>query len=800
MKRHLMPAAALVTVLVLVLFAPATAFSQLSEGFEDGIPNTWTFSGPVGLDGTAQAPSGITPTEGSYFGWISNGCSGAAGTTCPAAATLATPSYLSLGLTPGPDLGTPSFETVLTSPQFTLTSPGGLISFDVNFITTDGSYTFADFALVQLVPSEGSPINLFVANTTTATAAAVPPDELSPGVATISPATAFFAGTTVTFGATIYGNVPKYGTDPSCEPASAGPIAPCPGGPTGWMHVTYSAPAGTYTLQFMVSHLTDTGYPSALAIDNVQTSAEQELTLTELGLGTGTVTDNTGQINCSEANGIVTGTCSASYAIGTPVILTASPNSPSPSTPPSTFGGWGGACASSGTNLTCDLTMTSAQNVIAIFNVAGPTQVGTVTTGTETVLDFEGGVANGGTGYDYNAQLTSGSSVTAQVTAIPVASQSTCNSIVNPTFPGAQCFVYQNANGPGTNLPVMFELTCPPGTCGSNDNPFNATLGTDFNFASALNPFNPTEPLVGWLKGVGPDPLHPCTQNPGNSPPLFQSNQISSFSSTGDPIGTAKGGSGGTGSCWLLTYSTPYEAPLVTIAAPANGGTYQQGQVTQANYGCTAVNNSNINGGIAGPYLTQASCSATDSPGGSVAQGAQFDTTTPGPHTFTATVVDSASNTVSQTATYNVVGAADVAILKLAAPKVATGSKLTYFIGVADFGPANAVGVVVTDTLPSSTTFVSASGNKENCGITNGHFSCSSTPVTCSGTGTVTCNIGTLMPLSWSSLNGATVQITVTVTAAKGTTIRNTATVSELNADPKPGSNSSTASTLVTAH
>src|ERR1035441_6659457 len=135
----------------------------------------------------------------------------------------------------------------------------------------------------------------------------------------------------------------------------------------------------------------------------------------------------------------------------------------------------------------------------------------------------------------------------------------------------------------------------------------------------------------------------------------------------------------------------------------------------------------------------------------------------------------------------------------LPAPKVATGSKLTYAIGVADFGPANAVGVVVTDTLPSGTIFVSASGNKENCGITNGHFGCSSTPVTCSGNSTVTCNIGTLMPLSWTSLNGATIQITVTVTATGGT-IKNTATVSGSNADPNPGNNSSTASTLVTAH
>ena len=520
------------------------------------------------------------------------------------------------------------------------------------------------------------------------------------------------------------------------------------------------------------------------------------LTLTELGLGTGTVTDNTGQINCSEAGGVVTGTCSASYASGTPVILTASPNETS------TFGGWGGACASIGRSMTtCSLTMNSVQNVSASFNAPGPTQAGTVMTGTETVFNFEGGVAGGG--YDYNAELTSGSPVMAQVTTIPVVDQPTCNAIVNPNFPGAQCFVYQNGNGPVPPSPVMFELTCPGspgGTCGTDVNPnFFATLGTDFNFSKNLNPlFNSSEPLVGWLKGVGPDPLNPCTQNSGNYPPLFHSNQIGSFSSTGDPIGSAKGGSGGTGSCWLLTYSTPHEAPSVTIVAPANGGTYQQGQVALANYTCATVNNTP---NATGPYLTVASCSATDTPGGSVAQGTQFDTATLGPHTFTASVVDSATNTVSQTVTYNVVGAADVAILKLAAPRVRSGSKLTYFIGVGDFGTANAVNVNVNDTLPPGTSFLSASGTNIACSIVNKKLACTTTPVPCAfASGAVSCNVGTIMPLSLFLLNGAVIQITVQVTATPGTKLNNTATVSAANADPKPGNNSSTASTTVTAH
>jgi len=523
----------------------------------------------------------------------------------------------------------------------------------------------------------------------------------------------------------------------------------------------------------------------------------ETLTLTELGQGSGNVTDNRdGGINCTLTNGTQTGTCSASYQSGTVVTLTASPNLDSGST----FGGWGGACASS-TTTTCTLTMDSSQNASASFNAPGPTQAGTVTTGTPTVYNFQGGVAAGG--YNYNAELTNGSPVMSQVTAIPIVDQSTCNPIVNPSFPGAQCFVYQNGNGPNTPSPVMFELTCPGspgGTCGTDVNPnFFATLGSDFNFTKALNPlFNSIEPLVGWLKGVGPDPLHPCTQNPGNNPPLFHSNQISSFSSIGDPIGSGKGTSGGTGSCWLLTYNTPNEAPRVNIVAPANGGVYQQGQITHANYTCTTVNNAP---NATGPYLTQASCSAIDSPGGSVGQGAQFDTTTLGPHSFSATVVDSATNTVSKTVTYTVVGAADVAILKVAPRKVRSGTKLTYLIGVGDFGPANAVNVSVRDPLPPGTAFLSASGTNLACSIVNGKFTCSTTPVPCAfAGGIVSCNAGTVMPFSLWSLNGAVIQITVQVTAPAGSTLNNTATVSASNADPKTGNNSSTASTTVTAY
>ncbi len=558
--------------------------------------------------------------------------------------------------------------------------------------------------------------------------------------------------------------------------------------------------------------------------------AGNTLTLTELGLGDGTVTDNTGQINCTDTNGTVTGTCSGSYASGT-VTLTEILNSGT-----STFGGWGGACASFGTGPTCTLTMNSSQNVNAIFNAPGPTQVGQAMPGTELDLNFAGGFSNNG--YDASTLLANGSpSFTVQVNAIvqPAGDSPSCNQLVNLSFPGAQCFVYSN---PITLVPygtVMFEYTCPgsdtQGTCGAVSNAdFIATLGTDFyfdNINDSLFYANSNLPLVGWLKGSGPNPLEPCTPGldvNGNPLPLFQSNQISSFTDPTTPSskGSGKGGSSGTGSCWTLTYlTTPAagpnsEAPSVTITAPANGGTFQQGQIVDANFTCTAVNAGASS--LIGPYLTVASCTLSDTwPGGSASYSApipspasvityspQIDTGTPGPHTLTATVVDSALNTVSSTSVnYNVVGATDVAIANLAPLSAATGSQLTYVMGVGDLGNATAVNVVVNDTLDPGTSFVSASGSNVACGLVNKKVSCQTIPFPCVSagpSGPVSCTVGPIYPLSISSLNGAVIKVVVKVNAPAGTKLTNTATVSASNADSKLSNNSSAAKTTVTAH
>ena len=99
-----------------------------------------------------------------------------------------------------------------------------------------------------------------------------------------------------------------------------------------------------------------------IALSGVAVSASYALTVTEVGTGAGTVTDNQGQVSCSEANSAVTGTCGGSYPGGAVVTLTAQ------AAGTSAFLGWGGACAASGTSSTCNVLMSAAMNATASFS------------------------------------------------------------------------------------------------------------------------------------------------------------------------------------------------------------------------------------------------------------------------------------------------------------------------------------------------------------------------------------------------------------------------------------------------
>ncbi len=81
------------------------------------------------------------------------------------------------------------------------------------------------------------------------------------------------------------------------------------------------------------------------------------LTVTKSGTGTGGVSSNPGGINCGA-------TCTANFAQGSSVSLTATPDAAS------TFAGWSGACSGTGA---CSVTMSGAKSVTATFTASGVT-------------------------------------------------------------------------------------------------------------------------------------------------------------------------------------------------------------------------------------------------------------------------------------------------------------------------------------------------------------------------------------------------------------------------------------------
>jgi uncharacterized repeat protein (TIGR01451 family) len=118
---------------------------------------------------------------------------------------------------------------------------------------------------------------------------------------------------------------------------------------------------------------------------------------------------------------------------------------------------------------------------------------------------------------------------------------------------------------------------------------------------------------------------------------------------------------------------------------------------------------------------------------------------------------------------------ADLAITMTDAPDPVTiGGTFSYSITVFNAGPLVAPGVVVTDVLPAGLNLVSATPSLGSC----------------SGSSTVTCNLGTLA-LGW----GATINLSVTASAAG--LYNNTASVASSAADGNTINNSATATTTV---
>jgi hypothetical protein len=246
-----------VAVLGLFLFSSSPGRSQLLEGFESGIPASWTVQGIVGTQGAA---TNISPTQGDSYAYIDNG--GASNYTrnnnaSPVSTAFTGVSNATVG------------STLLSSP-FNVPS-GDSISLDLNYLTNDGQSAggglFADFAYVQLLNSANNNVvatlyNASAANNTSPQA--VPDNNALAGLPGISPGVSLSPST---------GNMDGVNTGPVNGIVYGPQSSDVYGlytGSTGWITSTYMPSAGSYQLFFVASNYDDTSVPSALAVDNIR--------------------------------------------------------------------------------------------------------------------------------------------------------------------------------------------------------------------------------------------------------------------------------------------------------------------------------------------------------------------------------------------------------------------------------------------------------------------------------------------------------------------------------------------------
>ena len=143
--------------------------------------------------------------------------------------------------------------------------------------------------------------------------------------------------------------------------------------PTFSTTATTASPAGTYPITPAQGTLAATNYNFTFVNGTLTVTAASgpyNLSVTNSGLGNGTVNSNPAGIACDGTTG-----CSADFTSGTIVSLTATPDWKS------VFAGWSGACSGTGS---CDVTMDAIKTVTATFSVKplvripGPTYYATI--------------------------------------------------------------------------------------------------------------------------------------------------------------------------------------------------------------------------------------------------------------------------------------------------------------------------------------------------------------------------------------------------------------------------------------
>jgi hypothetical protein len=176
------------------------------------------------------------------------------------------------GIIPTGAIGGETDGSLLTSGLFSA-SANSALSFNFNYITSDGTVTFPDYGWAALENASGNLVALLFTAQTTPTGNTSPGFGLPIPAATLNP-----VSTVIQHGSGASGCA----TTPCTFPSGGGPVwsylGPSAGacyadgcGLTGWINASYTIQnAGTYQLAFGVVNYTDQAFDSGLAIDGAQ--------------------------------------------------------------------------------------------------------------------------------------------------------------------------------------------------------------------------------------------------------------------------------------------------------------------------------------------------------------------------------------------------------------------------------------------------------------------------------------------------------------------------------------------------
>ena len=223
-------ASSLATFVVLTLGISATALA-------DPIPLGWSCNGTCGSLG-ADGVISLSPTGNSSYQYV---------TTNGSTATAVLPGLTKTSETNG---------SVLTTSTFSATS-GTALNFYFNFVTSDGSSTYADYAWAELFSAAtNDPVALLFTAQTEPSGSIVPAQGLPvTPVATLNP-----ASVPIIPGGPVWS--PLGGYSGECYDVGCGY--------TGWVQSNYTIPtAGNYYLEFGATNWADEEFDTGMAIDGV---------------------------------------------------------------------------------------------------------------------------------------------------------------------------------------------------------------------------------------------------------------------------------------------------------------------------------------------------------------------------------------------------------------------------------------------------------------------------------------------------------------------------------------------------